>query len=246
MEYVIHLAALSSVPASVDDPEAAHHINASGTLNLLTASKEAGVRRLVYASTSAVYGNNPMQPKDETMAPELESPYAASKLAGEYYCRVFSGVYGLETVSLRYFNIYGKRQDPQSQYAAVIPKFIISVLKGESPTIHGDGNQSRDFISVDDCNQANIKACFAPDCSGMFFNIGSGKSISVNDLFVKIRRLIGNDIEAIYGEPRTGDVKESLADISRARKFLSYSPDVEMDSGLADTIGWYRKTLGET
>ncbi|MFQ5465985.1 MAG: NAD-dependent epimerase/dehydratase family protein, partial [Thermodesulfobacteriota bacterium] len=161
MDFVIHLAALGSVPRSVEDPETTHDVNATGTLVMLNAAREAGVRRFVYASSSSVYGDTPVLPKIETMDANPQSPYAVSKLAGEYYCRVFHRVYGLETVSLRYFNVYGRRQRPDSQYAAVIPLFVSAVLRGESPTINGDGEQTRDFTFVDDCNQANIKACFA-------------------------------------------------------------------------------------
>jgi nucleoside-diphosphate-sugar epimerase len=243
VDYVIHLAALGSVPRSVQDPETTHEVNSTGTLTVLNAAREEGVRRVVYASSSSVYGDTPALPKKEEMIPTPQSPYAVSKLSGEYYCRVFYRVYGLETVSLRYFNVYGKRQDPASQYAAVIPKFITAVLKDENPTIYGDGEQTRDFTFVDDCNQANIKACFSKNSAGGFFNVGSSRRISINELFHKIKNAAGKDIKPIYLEPRKGDVKHSLADISMAREHLSYEPQDNIDSGLIKTIKWYEEAL---
>jgi len=239
VERVIHLAAMSSVPWSVEDPEAAHHINATGTLHVLKAARDTGVQRVVLASTSAVYGENPVQPKREEMMPEPGSPYAATKLAGEHYCRVFSALYGLETVALRYFNVYGKRQDPASHYSAVIPKFITKMLSGSDPVIYGDGEQTRDFVFVEDCNQANIKACFTGGISGEFFNIGSGVNISVNELFDTIRDITERETDPVYEEARIGDVRESLADISKARRLLAFEPAYTMEAGLRKTIEWY-------
>jgi len=243
VERIIHLAAMSSVPWSVDDPEAAHHMNATGTLHVLKAARDNDVRRVVLASTSAIYGENPLQPKTEAMIPEPGSPYAATKLTGELYCRVFSAIYGLETVALRYFNVYGKRQDPASHYSAVIPKFITKMLSGENPVIYGDGEQTRDFVFVDDCNQANIKACFTEGVSGDFFNIGSAMNISVNELFNTIRDITGSGMSPVYEDARKGDVRESLSDISKAKKHLSFKPTHTMEEGLKKTIEWYRENL---
>jgi len=240
VERVIHLAAMSSVPWSVDDPEAAHHMNATGTLHVLKAARDNGAQRVVIASTSAIYGENPVQPKTEEMIPEPRSPYAATKLAGEHYCAVFSAVYGLETVALRYFNVYGKRQDPASHYSAVIPKFITRILSNTNPVIYGDGEQTRDFVFVDDCNQANIKACFTSGISGNFFNIGSGANISVKGLAHTIRDIVGVDIDPVYEEARVGDVRESLSDISKARRHLAFEPAYTMEAGLKNTVEWYR------
>jgi len=241
VERVIHLAAMSSVPWSVDDPEAAHHMNATGTLHVLKASRDHGVQRVVLASTSAIYGENPVQPKKEEMIPEPESPYAATKLAGEHYCRIFSALYGLETVALRYFNVYGKRQDPASHYSAVIPKFITRMLSNSNPVIYGDGEQTRDFVFVEDCNQANIKASFTEGISGEFFNIGSGVNISVNELFNTIRDITDAKLEPVYEDARKGDVRESLSDISKARRHLGFEPAYTMEAGLKKTIEWYRE-----
>ena len=237
--YVIHLAALGSVPRSVEDPLTTHEVNVTGTLNILNASRDANVKRVIYASSSSVYGDTPSLPKKEDMFPTPQSPYAVSKLSGEYYCKVFYKVYGLETVSLRYFNVYGKRQDPFSQYAAVVPKFVTSLLKGERPTIYSDGEQTRDFTFVDDCNQANIKACFAKDSTGGHFNVGSGNRITINELFQKIREKIGNSIEPVYSAARKGDVRHSLADISQAKKALLYKPEFNIDKGIDRTVNWY-------
>lgn len=243
VNYVIHLAALGSVPRSVEDPLTTHDVNVTGTLNILNASKEAGIKRVVYASSSSVYGDTPTLPKKEDMFPTPQSPYAVSKLSGEYYCKVFYKVYGLETVSLRYFNVYGKRQDPLSQYAAVMPKFITALLTGESPTIFGDGEQSRDFTFVDDCNQANIKACFARGCEGGHFNIGSGNRITINEVFGKIKRKAGSRVAPVYAESRKGDVKHSLADISKAKESLLYKPEFSIDEGIEMVVDWYTSYL---
>lgn len=243
VHYVIHLAALGSVPRSVEDPLTTHDVNVTGTLNILNASKEAGIKRVVYASSSSVYGDTPTLPKKEDMFPTPQSPYAVSKLSGEYYCKVFYKVYGLETVSLRYFNVYGKRQDPLSQYAAVMPKFITALLTGESPTIFGDGEQSRDFTFVDDCNQANIKACFAKNSAGGHFNIGSGNRITINEVFGKIKRKAGSRVAPVYAESRKGDVKHSLADISKAKESLLYKPEFSIDEGIEMVVDWYTRYL---
>jgi len=241
VDRVIHLAAMSSLPRSVEDPAASHSINVTGTLHVLRAASEKGAERVVLASTSAVYGEAPVQPKTEKMIPEPRSPYAATKLAGEYYAAVFSAVYGLETVVLRYFNVYGRRQDPASEYAAVIPKFITRLLRGTRAVIYGDGGQTRDFIFVDDCNEANMKACFTEGISGDFFNIGSGVNISVNDLFRTIRDITGSTADPVYEEQRKGDLRESLADVSKARRLLGFKARYSMREGLEKTIEWYRE-----
>ena len=244
VEYVIHLAALGSVPRSVKDPILTNEVNINGTLNVLIASRDEGVKRLVYSSSSSVYGKNPALPKKENMIPKPISPYAVSKLTGEYYCRVFYETYGLETVSLRYFNIYGKKQDPFSQYSAVVPSFIDAMLKGHRPVIFGDGGQSRDFTFIEDCVQANIKACFAPEAVGEVFNISYGKRVTVNELFYKIQEILNKDeIEPVYKAQRPGDVRHSLADTSRARKLLGFNPHYDIESGLRKTIEWYKNTL---
>ncbi len=242
VDYVVHLAALGSVPRSVADPTTTHDVNATGTLNVLNAARLTGVKRVVYASSSSVYGDTPVLPKHEDMTPMPLSPYAVSKLTGEYYCKVFYKVYGLETVALRYFNVYGKRQDPNSQYAAVIPKFLSSLLKGESPVIYGDGQQTRDFTFVEDCNQANIKACLAPSCAGMSFNVGFGSRISINGIFDKIREKSGKDIAPTYAEARKGDVRDSLAAIEKAKEFLSYRPEYNIDAGIEKTVRWFMES----
>lgn len=243
VDYVIHLAALGSVPRSIEDPMTTHDVNTTGTLNMLIAAKDAGVKRIVCASSSSVYGNTPVLPKVEDMALTPLSPYAVSKLMVEHYCKVFNRVYGLETVALRYFNVYGKKQDPDSMYAAVIPKFVAALNKNQSPTIFGDGEQSRDFTFVEDCNQANIKACTAPNSAGEAFNVGAGGRISVNQLFNEIRSKMGKDVKPNYAEPRKGDVRDSMASIDKARKLLSYEPVYNVKTGIEKTVNWYLQNL---
>lgn len=244
MDYVIHLAALGSVPRSIEDPATTHEVNATGTLNVLNAARTAEVKRVVCASSSSVYGDTAVLPKEEQMTPSPLSPYAVSKVTGEYYCKAFHRVYGLETVALRYFNVYGRRQDPASQYAAVIPRFVDAMLRGKGPVIYGDGEQSRDFTFVDDCNQANIKACFARGCEGMHFNVGCGGRVSINDLFRKIRDSLGSKAEPVYEPARKGDVRDSLASISRARELLGYEPENGIDEGIRKTVKWYLERYG--
>jgi len=245
VDYIIHLAALGSVARSIEDPFTTNDVNVNGTLNVLLAAKDTFVRRVVFASSSSVYGDTPVLPKKEDMPPCPRSPYAVSKLAGEAYCQVFNGVYGLETVALRYFNVYGRRQRPDSMYAAVIPRFMAALLNGGRPVIYGDGEQRRDFTFVDDCNQANMKACFAPGVQGRRFNVARGSMISVNELFRKLARLSGSGIEPEYAFARKGDVRDSLADISAAREALSYEPAFDMDAGLARTFDWYSDIIGK-
>ncbi len=237
VQYVLHQAALPSVQRSVEDPGATHAVNVTGTLNLLVAAREAGVRRFVYASSSSVYGDSPTLPKVETMTPAPLSPYAVSKLAGEHYCRVFYGLYGLETVALRYFNVFGPRQDPTSQYAAVVPNFVTAALAGRAPTIYGDGLQSRDFTFIDNAVDANLKACEAPvTVSGRAYNIACGTAATLLDLLRILERLTGSSIRAIHDQPRPGDVRHSLAAIDEACLRLGYEPKVTLEEGLRRTV----------
>jgi UDP-glucose 4-epimerase len=241
IDYVIHQAALPSVPKSISEPELTHNVNVNGTLNLLLAARDAGVKRVVYAASSSAYGNSETLPKHEGMVPRPISPYAVQKLTGEYYMQVFAEVYGLETVSLRYFNIFGPRQDANSQYSAVLAKFITQMQQGEAPTIFGDGEQSRDFTYVANAVQANLKACVANGVSGKMFNIATGTRFSLNQTFEMLRRIIGFSGAAKYAAARTGDVKHSLADISMAQKHLGYAPEVGFEEGLRRTVKWYQE-----
>lgn len=241
VDFVLHQAALPSVPRSIEDPVLTNAINVGGTLNILAASKQAGVKRVVFASSSSVYGDDPHLPKKEGKEGSPLSPYAVTKLVGEKYMRIFSEIYGLETVSLRYFNIFGPRQDPNSQYAAVIPLFITLMERGESPRIYGDGEQSRDFTYIANVVRANMLSLEAEGVSGEVLNIACGDRITVNTLFEKIRDLYRQDIDAIHDEPRPGDIRHSFADITRAKERIDYKPTVPFDDGLRETIQWYRK-----
>jgi len=244
-DYVLHQAALASVQRSVEDPSETNRVNVEGTLQVLEAARECGVRRVVYASSSSVYGDAPELPKHEGMKPEPKSPYAVSKLAGEYYCRVYTDVFGLDTVSLRYFNVFGPRQDPASQYAAVIPIFVRLMLAGEAPHVYGDGEQSRDFTYVDNVVQANLLAATAQGAGGAVCNVGCGERYTLNDLLELLQELIGRPADAEYGPERAGDVKHSLADIARAREVLGYEPGVAFREGLRRTVQWYREQLAQ-
>ena len=232
VEYVMHQAALPSVPRSIRDPIASNRSNVVGTLNMLQAAKEAGVKRFVYASSSSVYGDSEVLPKVETMTPAPLSPYAVSKLAGEHYCRVFYQLYGLETVSLRYFNVFGPRQDPTSQYAAVVPKFATALLRGEAPQIYGDGEQTRDFTHVENVIEANLAGTKAPNCAGGVFNIACGSRITVNRLVELLGEYLDIGIPAIHVDRRPGDVRHSLADINAARRDLGYEARTSVEQGL--------------
>jgi len=243
VDYVIHLAALASVPGSIDDPITNNDINIAGTLNILVAAKDASVKRVVYTSSSAVYGDSPESPKTESMPANPISPYAISKHTGEQYCKAFYQLYGLETVTLRYFNVFGQRQDPNSQYAAVIPIFINSFLEGRPPTIFGDGGQTRDFVFVEDVVQANRLACYAQGAAGEIFNIGSGGRTTISSLAGAIRDLIGSHIEPVYEQERIGDVRHSQADISKAREILGYEPLADMKTALDRTIKWFKTNI---
>ncbi len=238
--YVLHEGALPSVPRSVADPVLTNGINVGGTVNLLVAARDAGVRRVVFAASSSAYGDTPELPKRESMTPNPKSPYAAQKLAGEHYMRIFHEVYGLETVALRYFNVFGPRQDPKSTYAAVIPRFITSVLSGEAPTIYGDGGQTRDFTFVDNVVQANLAACAAPkEACGKVFNIACGARVSLLDILEIVYGLAGKRVAPRFEPSRPGDVRDSLADISRARELLGYDPKVGFPEGLSRTFAFF-------
>lgn len=237
---VLHQGALPSVPRSVADPLLSDAINVGGTLNLLVAARDAGVRRVVFAASSSAYGDTPELPKRETMTPNPKSPYAAQKLMGEHYLRIFHEIYGLSTVALRYFNVFGPKQDPASTYAAVIPRFITSVLSGVPPVVHGDGGQTRDFTFIDNVIQANLKACEAPaDASGKVFNIACGERVSLLDILENLYRLAGRRVEPAFEPRRVGDVRDSLADIGRAREILGYDPQVFFAQGLERTFEWF-------
>lgn len=235
-DYVFHQAAMASVPLSVDFPEESHRINATGTLKILVAARDCGVKKVLNASSSAVYGDNTNMPLKESESINPLSPYAVSKACAEQYCKVFTEVYGLETVSFRYFNVFGPRQDPESQYAAVIPKFIDSLLNGNSPVIYGDGEQSRDFIYVDDVVDANIKACQSK-FNGVL-NLACGNALSVNQLFSMIKNILGSPINAKYLEARSGDIKHSLAEVSGLEN-IDFEPKKEFERQLRETIDWF-------
>jgi UDP-N-acetylglucosamine/UDP-N-acetyl-alpha-D-glucosaminouronate 4-epimerase len=236
-DFVIHQAALPSVPRSIKDPIATHEVNATGTLNVLIAARDAGVKRVVYASSSSAYGDSPELPRRESLATAPLSPYAVAKLAGEQYCRAFALAYRLETVMLRYFNVFGPRQDPNSEYAAVVPRFFQSALANRAPTIFGDGEQTRDFTFVENVARANLLACVAPaaQCSGETFNVGAGRSISVNDLWSRICAIVGVTLPARYEAGRAGDVRHSLASTDKAAGGLGYRAAVDVDEGLRRT-----------
>ncbi len=242
VDYVLHQGAIPSVQRSVDNPLASHQVNSTGTLNLLVAARDAGARRLVCASSSSIYGDSPTLPKREEMTPQPKSPYAVSKLAAEKYCQAFTQVYGLETVCLRYFNVFGPRQDPTSQYSAVIPLFIKAMLAGESPTIHGDGLQSRDFTFVRNVIEANLLAATAPGVAGQVFNVACGQRYTLLDLITLLNEILGTQIEPVFDSARSGDVKHSLADISRAANMLNYKVLVDFKEGLRRTTEWYRES----
>ena len=242
-DYVIHQAAIPSVPKSILDPLKSHNANVNGTLNLLLACRDAGVKRVVYASSSSLYGDSPTLPKNESMMPNPLSPYGAQKLFAEMYCQVFTKAYGLETVSLRYFNVFGPRQDSTSQYSGVLALFIPAVLQGRRPTIYGDGLQSRDFTYVQNVVEANLLACKVPGVGGQVFNVACGDRITVNSMLHQINKIVGVDISPVYAEPRSGDIKHSQADITRAREHLGYEPKVSFEEGLRATVEWYRKNL---
>lgn len=238
VDFILHQAALPSVPRSVKDPVTTSEVNVTGTLNVLEAARQAKVKRVVYASSSSIYGDNEILPKTEDMLPKPLSPYAVAKLAGEKYCQVFTRIFGLETVALRYFNVFGPNQDPNSQYSAVIPKFINTIKKGKQPVIYGDGEQSRDFTYVENVVQANVLACESgmEELSGEVFNIACGKRITVNYLIESINNILNKNIKAENAEPRIGDVRHSLANIGKAQQFLGYEVKHDFKKGLSALI----------
>jgi nucleoside-diphosphate-sugar epimerase len=243
IDVVLHQGALPSVPRSVDDPAASHRHCVDATFTLLLAARDAKVKRFVYAASSSAYGDTPTLPKVETMTPSPLSPYAVGKLVGEYYCSVFYNVYGLQTISLRYFNVFGPYQDPTSQYAAAIPAFVMAVIKDMPPTIYGDGEQSRDFTYVDNIVEANILAARAKQTKGEAVNIACGEAVTVNAIIKMINEIVGKNVKPIYEPSRPGDVKHSLADITLARKLLGFRPTVSFRKGLELAINWYRDNL---
>jgi UDP-glucose 4-epimerase len=238
---IFHEAAIPSVPRSVRDPQTSHAVNCTGTLNVLIAARDLGVRRVVYASSSSVYGDTPTLPKKKGMPPNPKSPYAIAKLTGEHYARVFSELYGLSTASLRYFNVYGPRQDPASEYAAVVPRFITRALRGESPIIYGDGHQTRDFTYVGDVVEANVRA-MKSTAEGAF-NIACGHRTDLLTLAETIMAVIGTRLDPLHEPPRPGDIQDSLADITAARDAFGFSPQYTVEEGVQETVAWYREII---
>lgn len=245
VDFVYHQAALASVPRSVKDPLATNQACVTGTVNVLHAAHQAGVQRVVYAASSSAYGDQPFMSKRESDLPAPMSPYAVAKLSAEYYCRAFYSTYGLETVCIRYFNVFGPRQDPSSEYSAVIPLFITALLEGRQPKIFGDGEQTRDFTFIDNVVHGNLLAASAPaeDVAGKVFNVANGKTISLNQMLAKLNQLLGTDIQPTFEPPRVGDVRDSLADISQARKCLGYEPVVDFNTGLERSIEFYKSLV---
>jgi len=243
IDVVLHEGALPSVPRSVDDPVSSHRHCVDATFTLLVAARDAGVKRFVYAASSSAYGDTPTLPKVEAIRPDPLSPYAVGKLVGEYYCSVFAKVYGLETIALRYFNVFGPQQDPASQYAAAIPAFVTAILKDQPPTIYGDGEQSRDFTYIDNIVHANLLAARVKKTAGEVVNVACGEAVTVNAIIDMINRLLGKNVKPIYAPARAGDVKHSLADITAARKLIGFEPVVLFREGLEKSIDWYRNNL---
>lgn len=241
MEYVFHQAALPSVQRSVEDPETSNAINVGGTLNILLAAREEGVKRVIYASSSSIYGDTPTLPKHEEMSPYPLSPYALQKYIGEQYCRLFYQLYGLDSVSLRYFNVFGPKQDPNSLYSAVIPRFIDALVHGRPPIIFGDGEQSRDFTFIENVVQANLLAMSAGRLYGEAINIACGERISLNQLMNVLKEILGSKLAPVYEEPRKGDVKHSLADIHKSKKIINYMPKVGIEEGLKKTVEFFKR-----
>ncbi len=243
IDVVLHEGALPSVPRSIDEPALTHQHCVDATFTLLLAARDAHVKRFVYAASSSAYGDTPTLPKDETMRPMPLSPYAVGKLVGEYYCSVFAGVFGLQTIALRYFNVFGPQQDPTSQYAAAIPAFVTAILKDEPPTIYGDGEQSRDFTYIDNVVEANLLAGRAKKTNGEVINIACGEAITVNEIIAMINESLGKSVKPNYVDSRPGDVKHSLADITQAQKIIGFKPVISFKDGLAKAIDWYRENL---
>lgn len=243
VEVVFHEGAVPSVPKSVEDPVTSHEANVDGTFNILLAARDAKCRRLVFAASSSAYGDLPELPKREGVAPQPLSPYAVNKLLGEHYCSVFSKCYGFQTLSLRYFNVFGPRQDPKSQYAAAIPAFVTSILKNEPPTIYGDGEQTRDFTYIDNVVHANLLAAKAKQTAGEVINIACGERVTINQIIARINQLLGRNVKSNHVPDRPGDVKHSLADISLAKQVIGYEPVIPFEEGLRLAIDWYKDNL---
>jgi len=241
VDVVFHEAAIPSVPRSVKEPEVNHDVNVNGTFKLLLAARDAGVRRVVYAASSSAYGEIGTSAKVEDQTPSPLSPYAVAKLVGEYYCQVFAKVYGLETVALRYFNVFGPRQDPSSPYSGVISKFVTSLLTGQAPQIYGDGEQSRDFTYIANVVDANLRAAESPAAIGQVINVGTASRTTLNQLLAELQQIIGTALTPQYAETRAGDVRHSLADLTRAAALLGYAPQTDLATGLRLTVDWYRK-----
>jgi nucleoside-diphosphate-sugar epimerase len=244
-DYVIHLAARTSVPRSVADPIETNRVNIDGTLNVLVAARDAKVKRIVFAASSSAYGETPTLPKVETMVPHPISPYGVTKFVGEMYSEVFGRVYGLENASLRYFNVFGPRQDPTSQYSGVLSRFMLAVLEGTQPVVYGDGEQSRDFTFVENVVDATLRACEAPGASGKVFNVGTSSRITLNQVLKQLEKISGKPIQAKYDLPRTGDILHSQADITLGRTLLGYIPSVDFSAGLQRTWDWYKQTYAK-
>ena len=242
---IFHEAALASVPASVADPMTAHDVNVNGTINVLEAARAAGIKRVVFAASSAAYGDNPLSPKLESMCPVPISPYAANKISGECYMQAYAAAYGMETVCLRYFNVFGPRQDPFGAYAAVIPAFVINIIRNQRPQVFGDGEQTRDFCYIENVCNANWLAAHTPaqQCNGLPVNIACNSAVSLNQILGKLKSLMKSDIQADYLPPRVGDIKHSLADVSLAKKMIGYAPLIYFDEGLERAINWYVENL---
>jgi nucleoside-diphosphate-sugar epimerase len=246
VQYVIHLAARTSVPRSVLNPLETNHVNIDGTLNVLVAARDAQVRRFVFAASSSAYGETPALPKIESMPAQPISPYGVTKYVGELYAQVFGRVYGLENACLRYFNVFGPRQDPSSQYSGVLSRFMLAVLEGQPPVIYGDGEQSRDFTYVENVVDETLRACEAPGASGLVFNGGTGARITLNQVLKLLEQISGTSIKPKHESPRNGDIRDSQADVSLARKILGYEPSVRFEEGLQRTWDWYRKAYAKT
>ncbi len=245
IDYVIHLAARTSVPKSVKDPLESNHVNIDGTLHVLVAARDAKVRRFVYAASSSAYGETPTLPKTESMQPQPISPYGVTKFVGELYAQVFGRVYGVENASIRYFNVFGPRQDPTSQYSGVLSRFMLAILKGEPLVIYGDGEQSRDFTYIDNVVDETLRACEAAGASGRVFNGGTGARITLNQVVKLLEKVAGKTLQVKYDPPRDGDIRDSQADVSLARKILGYEPRVLFEEGLQRTWEWYKSAYGK-
>ena len=243
IEYVLHQAAIPSVPRSVDDPLTSNRANIDASVNILVAARDANVKRLVYAGSSSAYGNSEVLPKVETMPAAPLSPYALQKLVAEQYCQMFTTLYGFDTVTIRYFNVFGPRQDPSSPYSGVISLFISALCDGRRPTIHGDGEQTRDFTYVANVVDGVLRACHAPGASGEVINVATAGRISLNQLFAIVKREVGSSLEPDYSNPRAGDVRDSQADIGKAQRLLGYTPIVSFEEGLGRTVKWYRESM---